>query len=47
MAARICARYSKGRNERLVSIKYKRQGEDGIVSVEPINDYEMDIYMIK
>ena len=48
LAARIAARYSKGREEAQVEVKYGIYGQklENIIVVEPISDKELEKYMI-
>lgn len=48
LAGRIAARYSKGREESKVSVKYGIYGEklENHIEVEPISDKELEQYMI-
>ena len=48
LAAKIAARYSKGKNEKIVEIKYGKNNNDlnGRISVEPILDEEINDYII-
>ena len=48
LAARMAARYSKGREEEKVKIKFGIYGTklDNHIEVEPINDNELEKYMI-
>ena len=48
LAARISGRYSKGREENIVKVKYGQYGKklENAIEVEPINDKELERYMI-
>ena len=48
MPARMAARYSKGREEEKVKIKFGIYGTklDNHIEVKPINDNELEKYMI-
>lgn len=48
LAARIAARYSKGKDQESVEIKYGNYGEkfDNIITVKPIDDEELKKYLI-
>ena len=48
LAARISGRYSKGREERVLKVKYGQYGTklENVIEVSPINDEELDKYMI-
>ena len=48
LAARIAARYSKGREEKEVKVKYGVYGQklENTIVVEPISDDELEQYMI-
>ncbi|GAB6169205.1 DUF814 domain-containing protein [Clostridium carnis] len=48
ISARISARYSKGRNEELVEVKYGEYGTkfNGVKKVSPISDEELQQYLI-
>ncbi|MBU3103881.1 tRNA 4-thiouridine(8) synthase ThiI [Clostridium gasigenes] len=48
IAARITARYSKGRNEEMVEVKYGQYGKKftSEVTVKPINDEELQTFII-
>ena len=48
LAARIAARYSKGREEKDVKVKYGVYGQklENTIVVEPISDDELEQYMI-
>ncbi len=48
LAASITARYSKGKDEEEVSVKYKKQGEDkySYINVKPAIDEDIEEYML-
>ena len=48
LAARVAARYSKGKDESSVEVKYGPYGKklENIIKVEPISDKELEKYMI-
>ena len=48
LAARIAARYSKGREKAELKVKYGIYGQklENIIVVEPITDKELEKYMI-
>ena len=48
LAARISGRYSKGREEKVLKVKYGQYGTklENVIEVSPINDEELDKYMI-
>jgi tRNA-specific 2-thiouridylase len=48
LAASITARYSKGKDEEEVSVKYKKQGEDkySYINVKPAIDEDIKEYML-
>lgn len=47
-AAAVTGRYSKGKGENLVKVKYKRQGDEeyNIIEVKPMQDAELNNYLL-